>query len=85
MIRRFIAWLFGMPLIALRDFDGQETLRLGRRSYFGELYAHRMPFKIRPVWLYPDGVIKPDCYVKKWRMVRDYRRNQIQSGRPYEG
>jgi hypothetical protein len=74
--RRLAAWLLGRRVVILEDFDGELSVRVERRSYFGSPFAYRWAFG-RPVWLFDEGrVSRHPSYVTKWHVLADYRRTK---------
>lgn len=76
MIRRLLAWALGRRLIILFDHDGEENLRIERYTPSGKSMCHRVGFGIRRVTLLPDGTVANGCYVKRWAVLADYRRDK---------
>lgn len=60
------AKLTGGKLVWLLDFDGTITLAIAYTSPFGGLRAERWwPFRVREVYLAPDGYVTGASYVKE--------------------
>ena len=64
---RKLAWhLLRWPSVVLFDFDGEEKVRLVRRTPSGRPYAVRVGFGIRHVILMQDGTLENGRYCKRW-------------------
>lgn len=69
---KFSAWAIikalvsgGAP-VALKDHDGEITVRTARRDPFGELTTHRFSFDTTKCVLMDDGSVGGPSYVKQW-------------------
>lgn len=78
-LRLIASFLLGRALVALRDQDGEVSIRVADMNVLGESTAERLSFGIRTVTLLPDGKVGNGCYVKSWTMLRDFRSIKKQS------
>jgi len=64
----FELWAFitRQRVVYLKDFDGEVTKTVAKKTPFGYVAKRHWPFNIKNVLLLDDGTIEPDCYVKSW-------------------
>jgi len=70
------AFLTGQKAVYLKDYDGEVTKTVAKRTPFGYVAKRMWPFNIRNVTLLEDGTVENGGYVHSWKWASAQKKGE---------